>query len=227
MSNNCFQLGNFFDLSKTDFPQVYEDIAYPWEALQAIPEVVDQQLEPGIEGDMEPGSWIDDNVYIGPGTRVEPGARIKGPTIIGSDCEIRSGAYIRGNVIIGNGATIGNSSELKRALLHNQAEIPHFSYVGDSIIGWKGHLGAGVIASNLKITRQEIIVHAKGEHYKTGLRKFGCILGDRAEIGCNSVLNPGSVIGKGVLAMANTSLSGYYPPESFIKLRQETEVITR
>ncbi|MFQ6117692.1 MAG: hypothetical protein ACE5LQ_05430, partial [Candidatus Bipolaricaulia bacterium] len=161
------------------------------------------------------------------GTVVEPGAVIIGPTIIGRDCQIRSGAYIRGNVLIGDRVIIGHSSEVKNSLIHSEAEVPHFAYVGDSVLGWRSHLGAGVKISNLKVNREPVRVKVDGRVYETGLRKFGAIIGDGVEIGCNSVLNPGTLIGKRSLAYALSSLSGYYPPSSIIKLRQKIEIAER
>lgn len=152
---------------------------------------------------------------------------IKGPTIIGANCEIRCGAYIRGGVVVGDKAVVGNSCELKVCLLFDEANVPHFSYVGDSILGWKSHLGAGVKISNLKVTRRPVVVTINGTRYDTGLRKFGAIIGDEAEVGCNSVLNPGTLLGKRTLTYTNVSLRGYYPPDSFVKLRQKQVVVSR
>jgi NDP-sugar pyrophosphorylase family protein len=170
---------------------------------------------------------VADDVYLGPGTVVEPGAMIKGPSIIGANCEIRAGAYIRGNVIVGDGAVVGNSTELKLCLLFDEANIPHFAYVGDSIFGWRSHLGAGVKVSNLKITRTPVVVTIDGVRYETGLKKFGAIVGDEAEVGCNSVLNPGTMLGKRSLTYTNVSLAGYIPPDSFVKVRQVQEIVER
>ncbi|MFW6111813.1 MAG: hypothetical protein ACOC7Z_02210, partial [Candidatus Bipolaricaulota bacterium] len=217
----------FFDLSKTDYKEYYHDLDYPWDILDRIPKIVEEKLNSEVRGSVSERAELGESVEIGRGTVVEGGATIKGPAIIGEGCTIRSGAYIRSNVVIGDNVTIGNSTELKRSLVHNEAEIPHFSYVGDSVIGWKGHLGAGVKVSNLKVNREPVVVHLEEIDIPTGLRKFGCLLGDRAEIGCNSVLNPGTLVGKMTLSTANTSLSGYYPPRTFVKLKQETQEINR
>lgn len=227
MSEDVPKIEEFFDLKRTAYAEYYEGIGYPWEVLERIPGIVDKELESGVAGSVADSANIGEAVEIGEGTVVEPGATIKGPAIIGQDCEVRSGAYIRSDVVVGDGVTVGHSTELKRSLVHDEAEIPHFSYVGDSVIGWKGHLGAGVKVSNLKVTREPVVVHLGGKDVPTGLRKFGCLLGDKAEIGCNSVLNPGTLIGRRTLTTANTSLSGYYPPDSFVKLKQDIEVNDR
>jgi len=227
MSKKVPEIEVFFDLSKTDYKEYYRELNYPWEILGKIPEIVEEKLNPQVRGSVSDFAELGESVEIGRGTVVESGAAIKGPAIIGEDCTIRSGAYIRSNVVIGDNVTIGHSTELKRSLVHNEAEIPHFSYVGDSVIGWKGHLGAGVKISNLKVNREPVVVHLEDGDIPTGLRKFGCLLGDRAEIGCNSVLNPGTLVGKMTLATANTSLFGYYPPGTFVKLKQKTEEVNR
>ncbi len=224
---NIPKIQNFFDLSKTDYAYIYEDIEYPWEVINKLEDILTEKLTSDIQGSVSSKAYVGKEVFIGSGSRVEPGATIMGPAIIGSGCLIRSGAYIRQNVIVGNNVTIGHSTEIKNSLLHNQAEIPHFSYVGDSVIGWNAHLGAGVKISNLKVTRESIIVHLKDGDIDTGLRKFGCLLGDQSEIGCNSVINPGTLIGKRTLSTANVSLKGYYSPDTFVKLRQDTQETKR
>ena len=151
------------------------------------------------------------------------GAVIKGPTIIGENCEIRSSAYIRGNVITGNGCVLGNASEFKNCILFNHAQVPHFSYVGDSILGHKAHLGAGVVLSNLKSTTGNVKVN----DLDTGLRKFGAIIGDEADIGCNCVLNPGSVIGRRAILYPNVLWRGVCPAGKVVKLRQVCEMTDR
>lgn len=227
MTEEVPNIEEFFNMKRTAYAKYYKGIENPWDILERIPEMVDNELESGLAGSIPDSAYIGEEVEVGEGTVVEPGATIEGPAIIGKNCEVRSGAYIRSDVVVGDGVTVGHSTELKRSLIHDEAEIPHFSYVGDSVIGWKGHLGAGVKVSNLKVTREPVVVHLGEKDVPTGLRKFGCLLGDRAEIGCNSVLNPGTLVGRRTLATANTSLSGYYPPDSFVKLRQEVEVSDR
>jgi NDP-sugar pyrophosphorylase family protein len=158
---------------------------------------------------------------------IEHGAMIKGPAWIGEGCEIRNGCYIRENVIVGNGAVLGNSCEFKNSIIFDEAQIPHFNYVGDSIIGYKGHLGAGVILSNVKLDHGEITVPGKKNPIPTGLKKFGAIIGDKAEIGCNSVLSPGSIIGRDTILYPGTQWRGVAPKNSVVKLKQTLEIIAR
>ncbi len=221
-------LEEFFDLvpDKAPHPEIFTGIKHIWDVLSRIGEFA-AGARPVINAREVTGAYIFGPVQIGRGTVVEPGAVIRGPAIIGRDCQIRSGAYIRGNALIGDGVTVGNSSEIKNALIHNQAEIPHFAYVGDSVLGWRSHLSAGVKISNLKVNRELVKVEANGKVYETGLRKFGAIIGDEVEIGCNAVLNPGTLIGKQSLSYALASLSGYYPSGSLIKLRQSFEIVRR
>ena len=152
---------------------------------------------------------------------------IKGPAIIGRNCQIRHNAYIREDVIIGDNCVIGNSCELKNALIFNDCQVPHFNYVGDSILGHKAHLGAGVILSNFKSLKGNVAVQHDGKKIDTGLRKFGALLGDRADIGCNSVLNPGSIIGRGSVIYPCTNWRGVLPPDSIAKNRSAVEVVPR
>lgn len=221
-------LGELWDLdpAKAPYPEIFAGIEYLWDVLRRIPEFA-ARARPIVRAKEVTGAYIFGAVEVAEGTIIEPGAVISGPAIIGRECRIRSGAYIRGNVLIGHGVTIGHASEIKSSLIHNGAEVPHLAYVGDSILGWRSHLGAGVIVSNLKVTREPVSVRINGRVYETGLRKFGALVGDEVEIGCNAVLNPGTIIGRGSLAYALTSLSGYYPPNSLIKLRQSCEVVER
>jgi len=219
---------DFFDLSRTKHAAIYEGCEFVWDALKRLPDFIREILNPGIEGTVMDGAHLlSDEVFIGKGTVVEPGAVIKGPAIIGEDCEIRKGAYLRGNVIVGDGAVVGNSCELKVALLHDGANVPHFAYVGDSLLGYKAHLGAGVKVSNVKLIREPVVVVVDGQAYNTGLIKFGAVVGDNVDVGCNSVLNPGSLIGPGSLVYTNTQWRGYLPPRSIAKMRQEQEVVLR
>ena len=218
---------NFFDLSKSRHSDIFNGIEFVWDALRRIPGYITAHLKPSNNGNISPLAYVEDNVYIGQNTVVEPGVVIKGPTIIGENCELRAGAYIRGNVLVGDRVVVGHTTELKQCLLFDQVEVPHFSYVGDSILGWKAHLGAGVKISNLKVNRTPVVVKIEQQRYETGLIKFGAIVGDQVEIGCNSVLNPGTLIGKRSLVYANLSLLGYYPPNSIVKLHQSDEVVER
>jgi len=171
-------------------------------------------------------SLLDDDISVGKGTIVEPGALIKGPTIIGDNTEVRQGAYIRGNVVIGNRCVVGHTTEIKNSIMVYGSKAGHFAYIGDSILG-EVNLGAGTKLANLKIFNSSIKVEINGTCYDTGLRKMGAIIGDNVELGCNTVTSPGTILAKGVVSYPNTSLRGYYPPGSIIKLRQEQEVIEK
>ena len=165
---------------------------------------------------------------MGEGTIIEHGAMIKGPAWIGANCHVRNGCYVRENVIVGDGAVLGNSCEFKNCLLFDGAQVPHFNYVGDSILGYKSHLGAGVILSNVKLDHGEITVEgADGERVNSGLRKFGAILGDHAEVGCNAVLNPGSIIGRRSVVYPGAQWRGVLPANSIAKFRQSFSVLAR
>jgi bifunctional N-acetylglucosamine-1-phosphate-uridyltransferase/glucosamine-1-phosphate-acetyltransferase GlmU-like protein len=161
---------------------------------------------------------FDDNIFIGDGTVVEPSALIKGPAIIGRDPEVRQGAYMRGNCLVGNRCIVGHTTEMKNSVMLNNARAGHFAYIGDSILGNNVNLGAGTKLANLKIIGSEVNLQIKGQRYRTGLRKFGAILGDDVETGCNTVTSPGTLLGKTSLVYPNTSvMGGYYPYSSIIK----------
>jgi len=218
---------NFFDLSKCSYRELFDRKEVVWEALKLLPDFINSQSKPRIYGEINKLAWIGENVHIGKGTIVEPNVTIIGPAIIGSDCEIRAGAYVRKNVIIGDEVIVGHSTEIKASILLNNVTVPHLAYVGDSILGWKAHLGAGVIISNVKLDNTPIKVRIGDQLFDTGLLKLGAIVGDLVEVGCNSVLNPGTFVGKRTMAYPNSSLRGYYPPDSIIKLRQSHEVTSR
>lgn len=203
-----FTPSTYFDLAHTEHPEVFQGINYVWEALNRIVPYLEKNLRPGIYGNLIGQPFIGQDVYIGEGTVVEPGAYIQGPAWIGKNSVIRHGAYIRSHVIVGNNCTLGNSCEFKNAFLFDHAEVPHYNYVGDSILGYKAHLGAGVICSNLKLDKTNIHINHAGQVYDTGLRKMGAIVGDEAEVGCNAVLNPGSILGKKSLVYPLTPWRG-------------------
>ena len=191
---------------------LFEGTEYPWDILPLIKEYALMLIERGIEG----YTLLSDGVLVGKNVKIYPSATIEAPAIIGSGSEIRPGAFIRGCVITGENCVIGNSSELKNCVLLDRVQVPHYNYVGDSILGNKAHMGAGTICSNLKSDNRPVIVHADKE-YPTSLRKLGGILGDGADIGCGSVINPGTVIGKNTSVYPLTSLRGVYPPDSIVK----------
>ena len=218
---------SLLDLDHTDHRKLFENVANAWDPLKQIGSYLQFRLQPAIHGRLIGKPFISGAVFIGAGTVIEHGAMIKGPAWIGENCEIRNGCYIRENVIAGNGVVMGNSSEFKNCIIFDEAEIPHFNYVGDSIVGFKGHLAAGVILSNVRLDRGEITVANNGGIIPTGLRKFGAIIGDHAEIGCNSVLSPGSIIGRNTLMYPCTQWRGVAPENSIVKLRQELQIIPR
>src|SRR6185503_10594525 len=192
-----FKPTDLFDLKNTEHATLFEDCEYAWQALSKIRGYLKETLRPELHNRCEGRAFIGPEVFIGEGTVVEDGAMIKGPAIIGRNCQIRHNAYFREDVIVGDECVVGNSCELKNVLLFNKCQVPHFNYLGDSILGYQTHLGAGVVLSNVKVLKSTIRVEADGQSFDTGLRKFGALLGDGVEIGCNSVLNPGSIIGRG------------------------------
>lgn len=215
---------NFFDLADFEHRALFADAEFVWEALTRLPEYLAAKLVAGIHGELAPTAVVKGEVYIGAGTVVEPGAMICGPTIIGRNCQVRQGAYIRGNCLIGDDAVVGHCSEVKGAIFLPGAGAPHFNYVGDAILGRMTNLGAGSIFSNLKLVGDEVIVHAEGKEYRTGLRKFGGAIGDGVQVGCNAVLNPGTLLGRNCLVYPCASVRGYYPANSVIQLIQPSRV---
>jgi len=222
-----FPPAQFFDLNRTAHRVIFENVENVWQALPKIAPYLQFRLKPGIHGTLIGKPFVSNAVFIGEGTVIEQGAMIKGPAWIGENCEIRSGCYIRENVIIGDGVVAGNSCEFKNCLIFDEAQVPHFNYVGDSILGYKAHLGAGVTLSNVKLDRTEIKVASGGEIIPTGLRKFGAIVGDHAEIGCQSVLSPGSLIGKNAIVYPGSQWRGYLAADHIAKFRQEFSIIER
>jgi NDP-sugar pyrophosphorylase family protein len=222
-----FKPSDLFDLTQTEHAAVFEGCEHAWDALKKIKDYIARNLQPELRNKCDGRAWIGDHVFIGAGTVVEDGVMIKGPAIIGKNCQIRHNAYLREDVIIGDGCVVGNSCEFKNALLFNNAQVPHFSYVGDSILGHKAHLGAGVKISNLKLTPGNISVAWEKTNIDTGLRKFGAMIGDRAEVGCNAVLNPGTVIGRDALIYPNTNWRGVLAAKHIAKNRGQVEVAAR
>jgi len=218
---------DLFDMSQTAHAAVFDGCKYAWEALTKIQSYLESHLRPGLHNRCDGVAYIGEKVFVGEGTLVEDGAMIKGPAIIGRNCQIRHNAYIRENVIIGDDCVIGNSCEIKNSLLFNNAAAPHFNYVGDSILGYRAHLGAGVKISNFKLTPGNIFVELDGRRFDTGLRKFGALLGDHANIGCNAVLNPGSIIGRSSIIYPSTNWRGVLPANKVVKNQAAQEVVAR
>ena len=220
-----FPAEDFLDLNHTEHRMLFENTTNAWEALAQIPSYLQFRLKPAIYGRIIGKPFISGAVFIGQGTVIEQGAMIKGPAWIGENCEIRNGCYIRENVIIGSGCVLGNSSEFKNSIVFDLAQIPHFNYVGDSILGYRSHLGAGAILSNVKLDHSEITIDSPTGPIPTGLKKFGAIIGDHAEIGCNSVINPGSIIGRRSVLYPGTNWRGVLPNGQIVKTIQTQQVI--
>ena len=220
-----FKPGDLFDLSQTEHAALFEDCVHAWDALKKLKAYIEERVRPTPRNHDPARVFIGEHVFIGEGTVIEPGVLIKGPAIIGKNCQIRHNAYLREQVIIGDDCVVGNSSELKNALLFNGAQVPHFNYIGDSILGYKAHLGAGVKISNVKLLAGNIEVEMDGKPFDTGLRKFGALLGDGAEAGCNAVLNPGSILGRGAIIYPNVFWRGILPANSIAKNKAEIEVV--
>jgi len=222
-----FKPADLFDLSQTEHAAIFDGCQFAWDALKKIEGYITANLKPVLHNHCEGRAFIGEEVFIGEGTVVEDGVMIKGPAIIGNNCRIRHNAYIRENVILGDGCVVGNSSELKNSLLFNGAVAPHFNYIGDSILGHKAHLGAGVKISNYKLFPGNIEVEVDGQPFDTGLRKFGALLGDGVEIGCNAVLNPGSIVGPGAVIYPNVFWRGILPANMIAKNKAEIDVVVK
>lgn len=205
-----------FDCTLPHLVALFDECEYPWEMLPKIKELAKRLVEEGLEG----YTLYSEGVLIGRDVKIYPNTTIEGPAIIGHGSEVRPGAFIRGSVIAGENCVIGNSSELKNCILLNKVQIPHYNYVGDSILGNKAHTGAGTICSNLKTDGKNVVIHGDTD-YETGLRKIGGILGDGADVGCGSVINPGTVIGKNTSVYPLTSLRGVYPAGCIVKATRD------
>lgn len=222
-----FEPATLFDLSQTEHAVVFDGCKYGWDALKNLKDYLKSRARWELKNKCEGRAYIGEKVFIGEGTVVEDGVMIKGPAVIGRNCQIRHNAYIRDDVIIGDDCVIGNSCEFKNVFLFNGCQVPHFSYVGDSIFGYKAHLGAGVKVSNVKLVAGNVTVEIDGVPFDTGLRKFGALLGDYTDVGCNSVLNPGSIVGRRSVIYPNTSWRGYLPENHIAKNRAPVEVVVR
>ena len=220
----------FFDLTNFYHSKLFEGLENVWEALgEHLKEYIEENLVVGIQGTVSPDAYIDDTekVFIGKGTVVEPGAYIKGPAIIGENTEVRQGAYFRGNVIVGNGCVVGHTTEIKGSVMLDGAKAGHFAYIGDSIIGRNVNLGAGTKLANLKVFESTVKVKFQDNVIDTGLRKFGAIIGDGCEIGCNSVTSPGTILGKNCAVYPCLNIGGYFKENSIIKFKPTIEVVKR
>jgi NDP-sugar pyrophosphorylase family protein len=221
-----FAPSDFLDLQHCAHSDLFADCTYVWDALKKLNSYFNGHSFDRSGSFTRVGNpYIDSNVIIGDDTLIEDGAMILGPAIIGSHCHIRHGAYIRDHVLIGNSCVIGNACEVKHSILLDGCEVPHFNYVGDSILGVKAHLGAGAKISNAKLDQKGIRIKAQGREIETGLKKFGAIIGDYAQIGCNAVLNPGSLIGRSSRIYPCVSWRGFLPPEKIAKENQIFDLI--
>ncbi|MBE6738022.1 MAG: UDP-N-acetylglucosamine pyrophosphorylase [Ruminococcaceae bacterium] len=209
---------NLFDFEKTIAKKLFERKEYPWELLPLISDYI---MELGATLDFEKFQKIGDNIWVAKSAKVAPSASLNGPLIIDEDAEIRHCAFIRGNAIVGKGSVVGNSTELKNCILFDCVQAPHYNYVGDSIYGYKSHTGAGVIASNLKADKSLVTVNFRGEKVPTGVKKFGAMIGDFGDIGCNTVMNPGTVIGRGSNVYPLSFVRGYVEANSIYKKQGE------
>lgn len=214
---NC-KIKNLYNLEETMAKPLLEKLEYPWEALPKISEFI---IQLGKTLNKEIYEEKQENVWIAKTAKIYPTAFIKGPVIIGENAEIRHCAFIRGNAIIGNNTVVGNSTELKNVILFNNVQVPHYNYVGDSILGYKSHMGAGSITSNVKSDKKLVVVKNGKEKIETGLKKFGAMIGDNVEVGCGSILNPGTVIGKNTNIYPLSSVRGVVEPNSIYKNQNE------
>lgn len=214
---NC-KIKNLYNLDETIAKEIFNGCEYPWEVL---PKIKDFILELGNNLNTEDYTKIGENVWIAKSAKVAPTAYINGPTIIGKDAEIRHCAFIRGNAIVGDGCVVGNSTELKNVILFNKVQVPHYNYVGDSILGCRSHMGAGSITSNVKSDKKLVIVKNENEQIETGLKKFGAIIGDDVEVGCGSILNPGTVVGRNSNIYPLSSVRGVIAENSIYKKQGE------
>ena len=216
--NNQLKIGSLFDLNETIAAKVFEGCEYPWEVLSKIGDFIIELGNTLPESEYEKHG---DNVWIAKSAKVFPSAYINGPCIIGKDAEVRHCAFIRGNAIVGEGAVVGNSTELKNVILFNKVQVPHYNYVGDSILGYKAHMGAGSITSNVKSDKMLITIKGPEGNIDTGIKKIGAFLGDNVEVGCGSVLNPGTIVGRHSNIYPLSSVRGYVAESGIYKKQGE------
>ena len=207
-----------YTLDQTIAKDIFKDVTYPWEVLPKISSFI---VELGNTLNSDEYDKRGENVWIAKSAKIAPTAYINGPAIIGKDAEVRHCAFIRGNAIVGEGAVVGNSTELKNVILFNKVQVPHYNYVGDSILGYKSHMGAGSITSNVKSDKKLVVVKTPEGNIETGMKKFGAMLGDEVEVGCGSVLNPGTVVGSHSNIYPLSSVRGFVPGNSIYKKQGE------
>ena len=211
-------VAEMYTLEETIAAKIFEGVTYPWEVL---PKIKDFILELGASLPEDEYEKVGEDVWIAKSAKVFPSAYIHGPAIIGKEAEVRHCAFIRGNAIVGEGAVVGNSTELKNVILFNKVQVHQYNYVGDSVLGYKAHMGAGSITSNVKSDKKLVVVKTPEENFETGMKKFGAMLGDEVEVGCGTVLNPGSVVGPHTNIYPLSSVRGYVPAGSIYKRQGE------
>lgn len=211
---NNISIAYLYDLEQTIAKDIFTGITYPWEVL---PKIKDFIIELGKKLPSDIYEEKGENIWIAKSAKVAPTACLNGPLIIDEEAEIRHCAFVRGSAIIGKGAVVGNSTELKNVILFNGVQVPHYNYVGDSVLGYKSHMGAGAVTSNVKSDKKLVIVKGEGLRIETGLKKFGAMLGDYVEVGCNSVLNPGTVVGRNSNIYPTSCVRGVVPECSIFK----------
>ncbi|HAL74684.1 MAG TPA: UDP-N-acetylglucosamine pyrophosphorylase [Clostridiales bacterium] len=222
METESIKSWELFDLSQTLAADLLNQIEWPWDALHAIKQLI---FELGTKLPAAEYEQISENIWVARDCEIAPTACLNGPLIIGHETEVRHCAYIRGSALIGAGAVVGNSTEIKNSILFNKVQVPHYNYVGDSILGFKAHMGAGSITSNVKGDHSLVSLRLGDEILPTGLKKFGALLGDFVEIGCNSVLNPGTIIGRNSQIYPLTMIRGFVPANSIYK--QNGEIVKK
>ncbi len=214
---DAMKIKNLYDLNETIAAALFDPELYPWELL---PKISDFIVELGKTLDPEKFEQRGENVWVAKSAKIFPSAYIGGPCIIDEEAEVRHCAFIRGNAIVGKGAVVGNSTELKNVILFNKVQVPHYNYVGDSILGYKSHMGAGSITSNVKSDKTLVTIRIPSGAVETGLKKMGAMLGDYVEVGCNSVLNPGTVIGRHSNVYPTSSVRGFVPEQHIFKSQE-------
>ena len=216
-----------FDLGQTDHARLFDSLGQAWEVLPRISDYLRANLRPGQLGQAHGQAVIEGDVFIGAGTVIEAGALVHGPVWIGRNCRIGHGATLRSNVIVGDGCVVGHAAELKNAVLFNGCAVPHFNYVGDSVLGHRVHLGAGAVLSNYRLIRGNVNVRVGDRKIDSGLVKFGALIGDRTEIGCNAVLNPGAIIGRDCVLYPNVTFTGVLPAKRLVKNKTELAMVEK
>ena len=212
------KISNLYNLNETIAKEYLEQFTYPWEALKGIGEFI-KKLGPTL--DPEKFEKRGEDIWVAKSAKVAPTACLNGPLIIDEEAEVRHCAFVRGSAIVGKGSVVGNSTELKNDIIFNSVQVPHYNYVGDSVLGYKSHMGAGSITSNVKSDKKLVVVKADGEKIETGMKKFGAMLGDEVEVGCGSVLNPGTVVGSHSNIYPLSSVRGFVPAHSIYKKQGE------